>query len=375
FRAFLAVLAPVLDADLGATAVDLTNASSAWFLVFAAMQIPVGWALDTIGPRKTTAALVVAGCGGGCAVFALATAPWHLSVAMGLIGVGCSPVLMASFFLIARTYPAVVFATYTGLVIAIGNLGNIGASLPLAWMVDGIGWRASLVVLGAVSILCAIAIYFVTPDPERVEGPTEGSVIDLLKIPALWLIFPLMLVNYAPAAGIRGVWAGPYLADIFGSTAAQIGVATMIMGFAMVLGSALWGPLERLFKTRKWVVLIAAVIGAIFTIVLSVLGPAGYWITVALLVLIGLSGTAFPLIVAHARAFFPAHLTGRGMTLINLFGIGGVGVMQNISGRIFAVSQDGGATLAASYATVFFAFGAFVIAGIVFYAFSRDTLD
>ncbi|MGB1236264.1 MAG: MFS transporter, partial [Planktomarina sp.] len=27
FRAFLAVLAPVLDADLGATAVDLTNAS------------------------------------------------------------------------------------------------------------------------------------------------------------------------------------------------------------------------------------------------------------------------------------------------------------------------------------------------------------
>jgi sugar phosphate permease len=51
YRAFLAVLTPVLEADLGATKEDLASASGWWFLAFAAMQIPVGVALDRIGPR------------------------------------------------------------------------------------------------------------------------------------------------------------------------------------------------------------------------------------------------------------------------------------------------------------------------------------
>ena len=45
FRAFLAVLTDVLAQDIGTTADDLATASGLWFLTFAAMQIPVGWAL------------------------------------------------------------------------------------------------------------------------------------------------------------------------------------------------------------------------------------------------------------------------------------------------------------------------------------------
>ncbi len=375
FRAFLAVLTPALGADLGATAVDLTEASGAWFLVFAAMQLPVGWALDTIGPRRTTSVLVAIGAGGGCAVFAMATDPWHVTAAMALIGVGCSPVLMASFFLIARTYPAAVFATYTGLVIAIGNLGNIGASLPMAWMVDAMGWRGALALLGGVSLCCAAVIAVVTPDPERDLNAPRGRLLDLFKIGGLWLIFPLMFVNYAPAAGIRGLWAGPFFEDVYGATATTIGQATMIMGFAMVIGSTLFGPLERLLGTRKWIVMGAALMGSAATVALAYLGTNGYWTVVSLLVLIGISGTAFPLIVAHARAFFPAHLTGRGMTLINLFGIGGVGVMQIISGRVFDASQATSTSVQGPYMAVFLTFGLTVLIGVAVYLFSRDRLD
>jgi hypothetical protein len=45
YLAFLAVLAPVLQADLGAGPEDLALASGIWFLTFAVMQIPVGAAL------------------------------------------------------------------------------------------------------------------------------------------------------------------------------------------------------------------------------------------------------------------------------------------------------------------------------------------
>ena len=53
FRAFLAVLTAPLQADLGVGPDVLATASGLWFLSFAAMQIPVGWALDTLGPRRT----------------------------------------------------------------------------------------------------------------------------------------------------------------------------------------------------------------------------------------------------------------------------------------------------------------------------------
>lgn len=41
YRAFLAVLAPVLDAEIGANAHDLAFATGIWLAAFAALQLPV----------------------------------------------------------------------------------------------------------------------------------------------------------------------------------------------------------------------------------------------------------------------------------------------------------------------------------------------
>ncbi|MFZ8959511.1 MAG: MFS transporter, partial [Paracoccaceae bacterium] len=72
YRAFLAVMAPVLASDIGATPQSLATASGVWFAVFAAVQIPVGIALDRIGPRLTASVLLLFGGAGGAALFATA---------------------------------------------------------------------------------------------------------------------------------------------------------------------------------------------------------------------------------------------------------------------------------------------------------------
>ena len=75
YRACLAVMSPVLAHDIGATPENLARASGLWFLAFALTQIPVGWALDRVGPRLT-AALPLGICGGGGAlVFASRSTP------------------------------------------------------------------------------------------------------------------------------------------------------------------------------------------------------------------------------------------------------------------------------------------------------------
>lgn len=375
YRAFLPVLTPALELDLGATPEVLGRASGLWFLAFAAMQIPVGWALDHIGPRRVAAVLLgIAGAGAG--LFALATSPTHILWAMALMGIGCSAVLMASYFIIAREFPARMFGTLAGVVIGVGSFGNIASSLPMAWASEAFGWRATMWGLAALTVAIAGLILMVVRDPAKPEmqGTQKGSLLTLLAIPGLWLIFPLMFVNYAPSAGLRGAWTGPYLRDVHGLGADGIGMVTLAMGLAMILGNLAYGPLDRILGTRKWVILTGNIGSAMAIFALWAFPAAGLFTVTALLAATGLFGASFPLIMAHGRAYFPAHLTGRGVTLLNLIGIAGVGLFQFASGWVYEGAVVAGDPVA-GYRAVFLFFAVPVLIGGFVYLFSRDRVD
>lgn len=372
YRAFLAVLAPVLKTDLGATPEDLAAASGLWFLIFAAMQVPVGMALDRIGPRRTASSLLMIGAL-GATLFATAEGPLSIKVAMALIGIGCSPVMMSGYYIFARSFPVAMFGTLAGAMVGIGNLGNIGSALPLSAAVDAIGWRGTVWVLAGVTALIALLIAVLVRDPARIVTQEKGSLLDLLRMRALWPLFAMMALCYAPIAAVRGLWVGPYYAEVFGATADEIGQVTLWMGLAMVLGSFAYGPLERVFGTRKGLILVGNVLVLLALIGLWAMPLAGGWVTLGLFVLFGLAGTSFPMVIAHGRAFLPAHLTGRGVTLLNLFGIGAVGVAQFITGRLSASVAT--PPVEAPYAAIFGFFAVTLALALVYYATSQDRTD
>ena len=378
YRAFLAVLAPMLKQDLGATPEDLALASGLWFAVFAAMQIPVGHLLDGIGPRRTAGYLFILGGAGGAAAFATATSPLAIVLAMALIGIGCAPILMASIYIFARVYPPAMFASLAGLMIGIGSAGNLAAAAPLTWAADALGWRAAIWIVAAATLAVGLALLALIRDPAPAP-PAEADgagFLHLLTRPAFLLMVPLMAVSYGPAAGIRGLWAGPYFADVFGLGHGRIGVLTLWMAVAMVLGNFAYGPLDRLFGTRKWVI-IGGNLAVALCLGLLALWPDGSVARSALLLAgVGFFGASYPMVLAHGRAFFPHHLAGRGVTIVNLMGIGGAGLLQIASGRLFAV-LDGApdAAPAAGYAAIFLFFAVLVLIGTVIYMLSQDRLD
>jgi len=375
FRAFLAVLAQVLGSEIGAGAEDLAVASGMWFLTFAAMQIPIGWALDTLGPRRTAAVLLGLGGAGGAAVFALATAPWHVSVAMGMIGVGCAPVLMASYYIFARSYPAAMFATLGAVMVGTGTLGNLAGSAPLAWAVAAVGWRASLWGMAAVTLLVALLIWRTVQDPPLADKQAGGSLWTLLKMPALWPLLPLMVVAYAPSGGLRGLWIGSYLGDIYGADGVMLGNATLIMGAAMVAGTFFYGPLDRWVGSKKWVVFAGMSLVLAALVLLWVDPVRGVWVSVALFAVIGFFGAVYPVMMAHGRGLFPDHLVGRGVTFLNLCSIGGVGVMQLVTGRVFVAVEAQGNRVDGAYSAVFLIFALAVFTGLSIYVFARDRAE
>ncbi|WP_299147169.1 MFS transporter [uncultured Tateyamaria sp.] len=372
FRAFLAVLTAPLGTDLGVGPDVLATASGLWFLAFAAMQIPVGIALDSLGPRRTAGWLFLFGGAGGAALFAVAQGPLYIHAAMILIGVGCSPVLMASFYIFAREFEPARFATLAALMIGVGTVGNLISSYPLAFAADTIGWRAALWGLAALSGVIALGILTTVRDPAKVTGTVEGRLMDLLRLPVLWLIIPLAAMNYVPAGAVRGLWIGPYLRDVFEMSTSQIGQASLVMSVAMIAGVVAYGPLDRILGTRKWVVFAGNALTASCVLALAVWVDVSPILAIALMAGIGFFGATFPVIVAHGRSFFPAHLTGRGVTLMNLFGIGGVGVMQFASGRIHTAAA--GSDPGAPYVAVFAFIGVALALSLIPYARSRDNV-
>lgn len=375
YRSFLAVLSGLLQADVGVTADDLAFASGLWFLVFALAQLPVGWALDRFGPRRTTALMLGLGGTGGAVIFAVAQNALHINLAMALLGIGCAPVLMAAYYIFARSFPPAIFATLAGAVIGFGSLGNILGALPMAWAAEIFGWRESILAIGGVTGLVAGAIWFIVQDPPRAEtlDGARGSLLDILRIPALWLLLPLLVVNYAPAAGLRGLWVGPYYADLYGATATGIGQVTLLMALAMIAGNFAYGPLDRVFGTRKGVILTGNLLGTACLFALAFFPLAGFWQAALLLAAVGFFGASFPMMMAHGRSYFPPHLTGRGVTFLNLCSIGGVGVLQVLSGRVHASAPA--TPPEAAYQTLFLFFAILLLIGCIIYAFAKDRTD
>lgn len=373
FRAFLAVLTPVLGQDIGATPDDLARASGLWFLAFAAMQIPVGWALDTLGPRRTAGWVLLGGGGGGAAIFALATAPWHIDAAMTLIGVGCSPVLMAAFYIFGREYPPARFAVLASLMLAIGSSGNLVAAYPMALAAELIGWRASLWVLAGLSALVALGIFAFVRDPAPVEDEEGGSLLALFRVRALWLIYPLIGVSYAISIAVRGLWIGPYLGDTFNATTSQIGQASLVMGIGMIIGALAYAQADRILPSRKWMIIGGSMMIMIFGGVIIAAPASSFLLSATMMAATGFFGANYAVLMAHGRSFLPPALIGRGVTMLNLFSIGGVGILQVASGRIYRAALADGAAPTEAYVAVFTLFVASLALGLAFYLFSRDS--
>jgi MFS family permease len=360
FRAFLAIVAGDLSRDLGLNAADLGAASAIWFAAFALAQFPVGWALDRLGPRRT-----IAGFMGlavlGAAWFAAAQSRLDCLVAMALIGIGCSPILMASLYIFGRVYPPERFAMLSSLMIGLASLGNLLGATPLAWAVQAFGWRGAMAGIAAITALSVVVAVLFLRDPPRAEGGAgaggPGGFAEILSMRALWPLLPLALVSYAVVIADRSLWIAPFFGEVHGFGVTEKGNAALVMAVAMSVGALAYGPVERWIGGTKRTVLLGSIGAGLAFLVLGFLGAESAATALVLFGLVGALGMTYGILMAHARLFFPAHLLGRGVTFMNFLFIGGAGILQWLSGLFVQSGRDAGAPSAEVFGELHLAFG------------------
>lgn len=335
FRTINAVLASPLAAEFGLGADDLGLLTSVYFLTFAAAQIPIGILLDRYGPRRIQSALLLVAAGGS-ALFAVSEHFWLLLVARALIGLGVAAALTAGLKALVLWFPGDRVPLLNGLMVMLGALGAVTATLPADFLLAWIGWRELFGLFAALTFACAVMIYLVVPEAAPAESRTvKVGLRQLYADPRFWRVAPLSAACIGTAWSLQGLWAAQWLRDVEGLDRAGVVQHLLAMAIALSLGAILLGVAADRLRRRgvgPEVLLgfVAAVfIAAQFVLILRLPIPSYLqWAVVAAV------GAATVLSFAILAEYFPKELAGRANGALNLFHIAAAFAVQYVTGVV-----------------------------------------
>jgi MFS family permease len=329
YRTTNAVLAPWLLDDLQLDTEGLGLLSAGFFYAFSLTQIPISMFLDKLGAKRLMIGISFMGMA-GAVLFSMA----H-GLAMGLagrllLGVGMACNLMGPLKLLTEWFPPSRFATVSGLLYAIGTLGNIVAATPLVLMVEQLGWRLSFQAIIALHLLLTLALFGVVQDRplEKSLPPLPGkggspfrSLGILLRSKDYWIISAGTFVRYGTHAALQTLWAGPLLMEALRFPPVQAGNILLAMNIGLILGGPLWGAVsDRAFKTPKWVVAGGLLLLALITSILRALPPGtGALVAGAVFFSFGIASASGMHVYAHIKALVPKEMAGAAMSGTNFF--------------------------------------------------------
>jgi sugar phosphate permease len=132
--------------------------ASAYFYPYALMQVPSGILADYWGPRKTVTTFFVLAAFGSILMGMAPNLPMAI-LGRILVGFGVSVLFVSNFKLLSEWFSPSGFTIMGGIFLAMGGIGALSSSLPLAWASSLVGWRMTLVIVGGITLMMAFLIY------------------------------------------------------------------------------------------------------------------------------------------------------------------------------------------------------------------------
>ncbi|MET0093751.1 MAG: MFS transporter [Sedimenticola sp.] len=323
FRVVNAVIAPDLTAELALNANQLGLLTSAYFLTFAAFQLPLGILLDRYGPRRIEAALLLFAAAGAL-VFSLSESVSGLILGRALIGFGVSACLMAAFKSFVQWFPANRLPMANGLQLASGGLGALAATTPVETALQFTDWRGVFMALALLSLVVSALLFALVPDKEERHphigmGDHIQGILHIFTSRLFWRITPWAVASQAGFLSIQSLWAGPWLRDVAGFDRDTTALYLAFIASAMVAGFALIGfTAGRLSKLGITTTAVAGTGMALFMVAQAGIAFGFTELALPLWLLFGFFGTSGTVTYAVLSQNFAPNLAGRVNTAHNL---------------------------------------------------------
>lgn len=376
YRTANAVIGPVLTRELSLGAGELGLLTSAYFLSFAAAQLPLGVLLDRFGARRVESGLLLIAAA-GAAVYALGQSIAALALGRGLIGLGVSACLMAAFKAFSLWFPAERQASLTGWIMTSGGLGALAATAPLEAALQLTGWREIFFALAGLTL--AVAVWLFCSVPERPDAarpePLASQWVGVRAVFAsahFWRFVPLGLTLTGGFMAVQSLWSISWLMQVNGYNRATAADHMAGMSVAMLIAYALIGLLATGLARRgikPVMLLVAGVSLSLLTLALIAgeLLPQTYLLWIAY----GTFSSFGTLAYSQAAAGFPVALSGRANTAFNLMVFIGAFSVQWGIGLLIDLLQAQGQTSAMAHRSAFLALLAAQSAALAWFWIAR----
>jgi predicted MFS family arabinose efflux permease len=378
-RAVVATLAPVLSADLALSAADLGLLAGAYFLGFASMQLPLGSALDRIGPKRAQLGLLTLAVV-GCALFALARSFAALTAARVLIGMGVSACLMAPMTCYRRRFSPRAQMRATSWMLMTGSFGMVASTLPVQWLMPSLGWRGLFWLLAALFVLSMAAIAWAVPRDDAagprtpgVLGAAAGGYREVFRHPSFIRFLPMGFFHYGGLLALQSLWIGPWLSRVCGWTPQQAAQGLFAVNLGMLATFLGWGALLPRLYARGWTAQSLIARGLPPCLAVLVLAVAlGAKATAAVWTLFCVGSTLVSLAQPAIGQAFPAALAGRALSAYNLVIFAGVFALQWMIGGAIDLLSAAGWSAASAFQGAFALVAASCIASYLWFLWFDD---
>lgn len=282
-RMVMSVSLPFIGRDLNLDTTQQGLIISAFFVGYAAFQIPGGFLADRFGARK----IMAIGIAWWSVFTSLTGMVFTLSLMLAVrflfgIGEGCFP--SASWKMISTYFPSKERGRATAIQSTVNTLGPALAVIVAASIIGAFGWHMVFIVLGIPGLLIAAGIYFFTRDNPKdhpsitqqdldelaadgtlTDKPVEAVPFkDVLKMPVLWQMAAIWFLFDITFWGFS-TWLPSYLITVREFSLAKTGVMAAIPFLFGAGGTLLGGYVSDKCKSqRKWLYMLTAVIAAGF---------------------------------------------------------------------------------------------------------------
>ncbi len=353
-----AAIATDLQQSFLASGAALGALAAAYFYTYTVMQIPVGVMADTLGTRKIVA-IGAALAGVGSLVFGMADTLAMATVGRVLVGLGVSSMFISLMKLNSVWFHDRHFGTVGGMSILLGNLGSVLAATPLVWAVGYTSWRNVFVAVGIFSLVLGVLVWLLVrshpgeaglPSMRELEGKEShprhqghwfDGLLTVMKNPSSWPGFWPNLGVGGSLFAFAGLWAVPYLRDVYGMERSVAANHTMLLLFSFAVGAMMCGMLSDRLGKR-----LPVIVGGITLYVLCWLPIVFAWhlplsLSYGLFALMGLGAAGFTLTWASAKEVNPPALSGMATSVVNTGAFLGAAILQPLVGWAMDQRWDG----------------------------------
>src|SRR3954447_23530680 len=310
-RSSLGVAGPLAQQRFGATAAVLSLFIVLQIGVYAALQVPVGVALDRVGSRR----MIAAGAATmGIGQIVLAEAHSGGVAVVGRVFVGAGDAM--TFTSVLRLVPAwfeprrvPVITQFSGL---LGQAGQIAAAIPLVALLHAVGWTLAFLGAGVAGLAVAALVLVALRDrpPETPAGEPPASAADArMHLGAAWREPGTRLGLWTPfVTQFSGVtfallWGYPFLVQGEGRTPHEAATLLTVMVVASIIVGPVLGRLVGRWPYRRSIpaLTVVAATAGVWTVLLAWPGQAPLALLVVLVLVLASNGPGSMIGFDYAR--------------------------------------------------------------------------